>query len=196
MPEHSGLTQRVKRSTSDVEAAQSAPPNSKRLRVDHSPETSTRRDAKKRKKRRKKESVVAKLDHRHMQDTSSQSHRPPVSARNQIIRFTSTQPSGSTSRVQVPSDDHGGDTETISEEKSQSACILVCLVYCLFQHIWFPHRDIAQKGTDSSETANLSDTKQSPNPNSQKPSDQVVPEDKISQLTKELTDKGEVRTSS
>lgn len=125
MPETTPFAQGVKRSTSDIDPAHSAPSNSKRLRVDRSPETSTRRDAKKRKKRRKKEPVVVKLDHRHMQDTSSQPHRPPVSARNEIIRFTSPQPSGSSTRVQVPSD--GADIEKDSKGKSQSA-ILVSLV--------------------------------------------------------------------
>lgn len=123
MPESTPFTQGVKRSTSDIDPAHSAPSNSKRLRVDRSPETSTRRDAKKRKKRRKKEPVVVKLDHRHMQDTSSQPQRPPVSAHNQIIRFTSPQPSGSSTRVQVPSD--GPDIENNPEGKLQSA-ILVC----------------------------------------------------------------------
>lgn len=171
MPEHSGLTQGVKRSTSDADV-QSAPSNSKRLRVDQSPETSTRRDTRKRKKRRKKESVV-KLDHHHMQDSSPPPQRPPVSARNQIIRFTSTQPSGNRSRVEVPSNplSHGGDAEKNPEGKSQSAIL---------------------KGNDSSETANLIHTKQPPNANSQKTPDQVVPEDNISRLTKELSEKGEL----
>lgn len=49
------------------------------------------------------------------------------------------------------------------------------------------------KGNDSSETANLSDPKQSPNANvdSQNPSD-IVPQGKISQLTKELAEKSEL----
>lgn len=168
MPEHSGLTQGIKRSTSEADPAQSAPSNSKRLRVDQSLETSTRRDTKKRKKRRKKESVVVKMDH-HMQDSSmSQPQRPPVSARNEVIRFTSAPPSGSKSRV--PSDplSHENDTENKIEGKLQSATL---------------------KGNNSAETANLSDTKQSSN--SQNPSD-VVPEDRISQLTKELAVKGEL----
>lgn len=135
MPEHSGLTQGIKRSTSEADPAQSAPSNSKRLRVDQSLETSTRRDTKKRKKRRKKESVVVKMDHHHMQDSStSQPQRPPVSARNEVIRFTSAPPSGSKTRV--PSDplSHENDTENKIEGKLQSAT-LVCLENCLFQFI-------------------------------------------------------------
>ncbi|KAG1888280.1 hypothetical protein F4604DRAFT_1716530 [Suillus subluteus] len=176
MSEHSGLTQGLKRSTSDVEAPQSAPPNPKRLRVDQSPESNTRRDTKKRKKRRKKEPVVAKLDHHHMGDSSSQPQRLPVSARNEIIRFTSTQLPGSGSKsragVEVPSEhlDHENDTEKNSEGKLQSTIL---------------------NGNDSSETANFSDTKQSPNVNSQNSSD-AVPEGRILQLTKELTEKGEL----
>ncbi|KAG1752113.1 hypothetical protein EDB19DRAFT_2035667 [Suillus lakei] len=177
MPEHSGSVQGVKRSSSDVEAVQSAPPNSKRFKVDHSLETSTRRDPKKRKKRRKKEPVVVKLDH-HRQDSSSQPQRPPASARNEIIRFTSMEPSGSKTRV--PSDvltavskplSNESDTEKNFEENLQSAAL---------------------KGNDSSETTtNLNDTKQSSNVNSQHPSN-LVPEDRISQLTKELAEKGEL----
>lgn len=169
MPEHSGLTQGVKRSTSDVEATQSAPSNSKRLRVDQSSETSTRRDTKKRKKRRKKEPVVVKLDNHHRQDSSSQPQRLPVSARNEIIRFTSTQPSGSKSRAEVPLG-HESDTEKNSEGKLQSATL---------------------RGNDSSETTSFSDMKQSPNVNSKNPLI-VVPEDRISQLTKELAETGEL----
>ncbi|KAG2035597.1 hypothetical protein BDR03DRAFT_1012449 [Suillus americanus] len=175
MPEHSGLTQGLKRPTSDVE---SAPPNPKRLRVDQSPESSTRRDTKKRKKRRKKEPVVAKLDRHHMQDSSSQPQRLPVSGRNEIIRFTSTQLPGSKSRVEVevevkvPSDPlgHESHAENHSEGKLQSATL---------------------RGNDSSETTSLSDMKQSPNVNSKNPLI-VVPEDRISQLTKELAETGEL----
>ncbi|KAG2159414.1 uncharacterized protein EDB93DRAFT_287119 [Suillus bovinus] len=166
MPEHSGSTQGVKRSTSDVEAV---PSNSKRLRVDRSPETSTRRDTKKRKKRRKKEPVVIRLDHHHMQSNSSQPHRPPVSC-NEIIRFTSTSPSGSKSRVLSDPLRHESDNEKNPEVKLEST---------------------APKGSASSETTNLSDTKQSSHVNSQRPPD-LTPEDRISQLTKELTEKGEL----
>lgn len=104
-----------------------------------------------------------------MHDTLSQPHRPPVSARNEIIRFTSPQPSGSSTRVQVPSD--GPDIDKNAKGKSQSPTL---------------------EAIDLSETANLSDTKQSSDVNSQTTSDQVVPEDTISQLTKELTEKSEL----
>ncbi|KAG2136027.1 hypothetical protein DEU56DRAFT_364827 [Suillus clintonianus] len=179
MPEHSDLVQGIKRTASDVEAAEStAPSNSKRPRVDQSPETSTaRRDPKKRKKRRKKEPVVVKLDH-HRRDSSTQPQRPPPSSRNEIIRFTSTDLSGSKTRVEAPSDSatvisnplsHEGDTEKNSQGNLQPDTL---------------------KGTDSCETANHSDTKQSADVNSQHPS-AVVPEDRISQLTKELAERGE-----
>ncbi|KAG2366363.1 hypothetical protein BDR07DRAFT_1396283 [Suillus spraguei] len=162
MSEHSGSNQGVKRSTSDVEATQLAPSNSKRLR--------------KRKKRRRKEPVVVKLDHHHhhMRDSSSQPQRPLVSGRNEIIRFTSTQPSGSKNmvEVEVPLDPLGYEsyTEKNSNGKLQPANL---------------------KGNDSSETANLSDPKQSPNVDSQNPSD-IVPQGKISHLQRNWQRKASV----
>ncbi|KAG1737467.1 uncharacterized protein EDB91DRAFT_1249602 [Suillus paluster] len=179
MPEPNGSIQTLKRAIFDVEAAQSAPSTSKRLRVDQSPETSSRRDAKKRKKRRKKEPVVAKLDGNHpRQDSSSQSQRPPVSACNEIIRFTSTEPSGSKTRVDVPSHSatstsnlvsNESDTERDSEGGLQQANL---------------------KGNSLSETTDLRDTKQFAN-FTQDPKG-VVPENRISQLTKELAERAEL----
>ncbi|KAG2130094.1 hypothetical protein BD769DRAFT_1667015 [Suillus cothurnatus] len=112
MPEHSGLTQGVKRSTSDVEATQSAPSNTKRPRVDQSPETSTRRDTRKRKKRRKKEPVVAKLDRHHVQDSSPQPQRTYQKPR-------------AGSKVKVPSEPlgHESNVEKNSERELQSATL-------------------------------------------------------------------------
>jgi hypothetical protein len=99
-----------------------------------------------------------------------------VSARNEIIRFTSVQLSETKSRVEVkvPSESlgHESNVEKNSERELQSATL---------------------KGNDSSETANFSATKQPPDVNSH-PTD-TVPEGRISQLTKELAEKAELLTA-
>jgi len=98
MSESSGA---IKRTISDS-VTEATTSDSKRLKVAHSPEVSSRRDAKKRKRRRKKAPVVTKHDvAHHGQDSSSQHRRPPVSVRNEIIRFTTPEQSGSSTGIDV-----------------------------------------------------------------------------------------------
>lgn len=129
MSDHSGITQGIKRATSDLEM-DPTPSNSKRLRVDPPSETVSRRDPKKRKKKRKKAPVVTKQDRaHHTQDDSSSQRPPPVSIRNQIIRFTPAEHSGSKTSVEVlshpapaissPVSHHSG-TEVDFKEQPQS----------------------------------------------------------------------------
>ncbi|OAX43737.1 hypothetical protein K503DRAFT_853104 [Rhizopogon vinicolor AM-OR11-026] len=179
MSEHSGTIQRVKRPTSDVET-EPTPSSSKRLRVDQSPETSSRRDQKKRKKRRKKAPVITKLDgSHHTRDSSSQHQRPPVSARNEIIRFTSVELSGSKTSAEVLScsatvipnpTSYESDTEKDSKDNSQPG---------------------NSEGKVVAETMELGYMQQ-PQGLSLLQLPLGVPDDRVSQLTRELAERGEI----
>ncbi|KIJ63664.1 hypothetical protein HYDPIDRAFT_168459 [Hydnomerulius pinastri MD-312] len=177
--------------------AESAPKDPKKQRIDSSPETSTKRDSnrdtKRRRKKKKKAPIVSGASSKNDATPSRADERPlsqraPLSARNEIIRFTSA----------APEADPESSTNRASDLPMQgsSSSVLIALNQS--------GEPAARNLDDSVDVKPVGETM----PSSPRGKSKIVPlaepasnpsadslEDKVTQLTKELQTKNELIAS-